>query len=95
MASPSTRIAALRYGVVVSRAAVPFEKSRARPAVFAAHPNGAGAEHCWNGSDMLLPNQPPPNPPPPRCWLRALLKSAEELRRGGSDNAEHNPRRDG
>ena len=30
-------------------------------------------------------------------WLRPLLKSAEieELRRGGSDHAEHHPRRDG
>jgi hypothetical protein len=29
-------------------------------------------------------------------WLRPLLKSAEieELRRAGSDNAEHHPRRD-
>jgi hypothetical protein len=30
-------------------------------------------------------------------WLRPLLKSApiEELSRGGSDHAEHHPRRDG
>jgi len=35
-------------------------------------------------------------PAAPALWLRPLLKSAEieELRRAGSDNAEHHPRRD-
>ena len=50
---------------------------------------------CWNGSNMSLPNQPP-RTAATALWLRPLLKSAEieELRRGGSDNAEQHPRRD-
>jgi hypothetical protein len=41
--------------------------------------------------------KPAATEPATALWLRPLLKSAEieELRRGGSDDAEHHPHRDG
>ena len=44
----------------------------------------------------MIAKATPATEPATALWLRPLLKSAEieELRRAGSDNAEHHPRRD-
>ena len=76
---------------------MPLKNPRARPVVFAAYPNEAGAACCWNGVKHVVTKPAATEPAATALWLRPLLKSAEieELRRGGSDNAEHHPRRDG
>jgi len=69
----------------------PLKNPRAQAVAFAACPSEAGARAAGTGQHVVT------KPAATALRLRPLLKSAEieELRRGGSNNAEQHPHRDG